>query len=34
MKAIEVYVGSDGDITRRYYAELEKHGPFLRLGVS
>jgi hypothetical protein len=27
MKAIEVYAGSDGALTRSYYAELEKHGP-------
>lgn len=27
MKALEVYTKSDGDLTRRYYAELEKRGP-------
>lgn len=27
MKAFEVYLGSDGELTRRYYAELEKRGP-------
>jgi hypothetical protein len=27
MKAIEVYCGSDGELTKRYYGELEKRGP-------
>ena len=27
MKAIDVYKGSDGAVTKAYYAELEKHGP-------
>lgn len=26
MKAIEVYQGSDGELTKRYYAELEQRG--------
>ncbi|HXI90495.1 MAG TPA: hypothetical protein VNO24_10820 [Blastocatellia bacterium] len=27
MKALEVYLGSDGALTKLYYAELEKRGP-------
>ena len=27
MKAIDVYNGSDGDLTKRYYEELQKRGP-------
>ncbi len=27
MNALEVYAGSDGELTRRYYAELQKRGP-------
>lgn len=34
MTAIEVYVGSDGELTKRYYAELEKHGALGRVAVN
>lgn len=34
MKAIEVYQGSDGDMTKRYYAELEKCGPIGTVAMS
>jgi hypothetical protein len=27
VKAIDVYQGSDGELTKRYYAELERRGP-------
>jgi hypothetical protein len=27
MNALEVYSGSDGELTKAYYAELESHGP-------
>lgn len=34
MKAIEVYLGSDGDVTRRFYGELEKRGPIGTIAVN
>lgn len=27
MKALEIFLGSDGELTKRYYAKLEKRGP-------
>ncbi len=34
MKAIVVYVGSDGELTKRYYSELEKRGPLGMVAVN
>lgn len=34
MKAIEVYAGSDGELTKRYYSELQKRGPVGELAVN
>ena len=34
MKAIEVYAGSDGELTKRYYDELQQHGPIGEIAVN
>jgi len=34
VKAIEVYQGSDGDLTKRFYAELEQRGPVGMIAVN
>ena len=34
MLAIDVYKGSDGELTRQYYAELEKRGPIGRIAMN
>lgn len=34
MTAIEVYAGSDGELTRRFYAELMKRGPIGEVAVN
>lgn len=33
-RAIDVYAGSDGEVTKRYYAELEKLGPIGLVAVN
>ena|SRR5581483_7482755 len=34
MRAAHIYVGSDGDLTKAYYAELEKRGPIGTVAVN